>query len=64
MQKNAMKLKQSKVDKLKALAEEYETKVKEKQNDHYKRLQYKLWAAAGVHVDLNTPPACCLNVWS
>ncbi len=50
MQKNAKKLKQSKLDEWKALAEEYETKLKEKQNDQYTRFKYKLWVAAGTLV--------------
>ncbi len=61
--KNAKKLKQSKLDERKALAEEYETKLKENHGDSYTRFQYKLWAemlAAGVHVDLNTPPAASM----
>jgi len=57
------KKKLSKQDERKAMAEEYETTLKEKHQDTYTRFQYKLWAemlAAGVHTDINTPPAASM----
>ena len=55
--------KQSKQEERKAVAEEYESALKVKHQDAYTRFQYKLWAeipAAGVHRDLNSPPAASM----
>ena len=55
--------KQSKQEERKAMAEEYESALKEKHQDAYTRFQYKLWAemlAAGVHTDLDSPPSASM----
>ena len=63
-QKKAKKtVKLSKQEERKAKAEEYETTLKEKHEGSYTRFQYKLWAemlTAGVHDDINTPPAASM----
>ena len=63
-QKKAKKtVKLSKQEEQKAKAEEYETTLKEKHEGSYTRFQYKLWAemlTAGVHNDINTPPAASM----
>ncbi len=57
--------KNTKQEERKAIADDYESKLRQKHQDAYTRFQYKLWAemlAAGVHTDLNAPPAA--SVWS